>query len=69
MIRFDAKFEPEKHNAWLRRQLMAWEKREQTKEEELRQLEEARRRRRHIEFVPFTWRRCALESVIIGQAF
>ena len=47
---------------------MAKEKREQNREEELRQLEEARRRRRHIEFVPFTWRRCAVESVIIGSS-
>ena len=34
---------------------------------ELRQLEELRRRRRYIKFVPFTWCRCMVESVIIGR--
>ena len=32
-LRFDANFDPEKHNAWLRRHLMAEEKREQSREE------------------------------------
>ena len=66
-LRFDANFDPEKHNAWLRRHLMAKEKREKSREEELRQLEELRRRRRYIKFVPFTWCRCVVESVIIGD--
>ena len=65
-VRFDANFDPEKHNAWLRRHLLAQEKREESREEELRQLEELRRRRRYIEFVPFTWTRCVTESIIIG---
>ena len=68
-IRFDASFDPEKHNAWLRRHLIEEEKRVQSREEELRQLEELRRKRRYIKFVPFTWRRCAVESVIIGPEF
>ena len=65
-IRFDASFDPEKHNAWLRRHLLAQEKQEQSREEELRALEERRRRRRYIKFVPFTWRRCFIESFIMG---
>ena len=69
LIRFDASFDPEKHNAWLRRHLIEEEKRVESREEELRQREELRRRKRYIEFVPFTWRRCAVESIIVGPGF
>merc|ERR1711953_987634 len=65
--RFDPHFDPEKHNVWLKRYVQAAEKKELNELEEWSRLQEMKRRRSCIHFVPFSWKLCILESVIIGS--
>eukprot|EP00092_Neocalanus_flemingeri_P043072 GFUD01047359.1.p1 GENE.GFUD01047359.1~~GFUD01047359.1.p1 ORF type:complete len:132 (+),score=20.35 GFUD01047359.1:33-428(+) len=65
--RFDDHFDPEVHNVYMQRRVMVEERRELLRLRECQRIEDLKRRRRScIPVVPFSWRLCLFESVIIG---